>query len=77
MTPNVLISIIETLKSYEVKLDSDLISEIVEILLNNGMTLDELEECYGFDDELDLVLDEYERAKDDSEEVTIDEDENL
>ncbi len=68
MTSNLLINIVEVLKSYEVKLDSDLMSEIVEVFVNNGMSLEDLEECYGFDNELDLVLDEYKRDSDDDEE---------
>jgi hypothetical protein len=67
MTPNILIGIVEVLKSYDIKLDSDLISEIVDVFVTNGMSLDDLEECYGFDNELDLVLDEYERASDDED----------
>jgi hypothetical protein len=60
MTPNVLIGIVEILKTYEVKIDSDILSEIVELFVNEGMTKEDLEECYGVDDELDFILDEYE-----------------
>lgn len=70
MTSNLLINIVEVLKSYEVKLYSDLLSEIVEIFINNGISLEDLEKCYGIDNELDLVLDlmiKYERASDDKE----------
>lgn len=75
MTSNLLINIVEVLKSYEVKLDSDLMSEIVEVFVNNGMSSEDLEECYGFDNELDLVLDEYEKDSGDDDDSWLDEDE--
>jgi hypothetical protein len=67
MTPNVLIGIVEILKTYEVKIDSDILSEIVELFVNEGMTKEDLEECYGVDNELDFILDEYESIIDEND----------
>lgn len=58
MSSTLVIGIIAILKYNGVKLDSDILSELVEKFIECGIEVSDLEDCYGVDDELDLVLDE-------------------
>lgn len=58
MNSTLVIGIISILKDNGVKLDSDILSELVDKFIECGIEVDELEDCYGVDDEFDLILDE-------------------
>lgn len=59
MKAQFLIDIVEAISGYAPTGTEELFEEIVSIFIRNGMTVDELEECYGIDANLDDVIDEY------------------
>lgn len=66
MKPQFLIDVVEAYKNNTS--DSEFLTDLVEIFVENGMSIIDLEDCYGIDDDLDAVIDEYERADDDADE---------
>lgn len=72
MRAQTLLDVIEAIKTHY-ESNSELFLEVVEIFARSGFTVDDLGECYGFDDVLDDVLDEYENANDDAYEDEDDE----
>ena len=64
MKAQLLIDIAEAIRDYSSDVPT-LYEQLVSIFMRNGMTVDELEECYGIDDDLDAVIDEYEITTDD------------
>jgi hypothetical protein len=66
MKVQLLTDIAETIRDYSNDVPT-LYEQLVSIFMRNGMTLDELQECYGTDDDLDAVIDEYELTSDDQE----------
>lgn len=67
MKPQILIDIAEAISDYGATGTEELFEEIVSIFIRNGMTVDDLQECYGINDNLDNVIDEYELTTDDEE----------
>jgi hypothetical protein len=68
MKTQLLLDIVEVISSDNEDVDAELLVGIVDAFMRNGMTFDELEECYGFDDSLDTVIDEFQNAVDDEDE---------
>lgn len=64
MKVQLLTDIAEAIRDYSSDVPT-LFEQLVSIFIRNGMTVDELEECYGIDDDLDDVIDEYEITTDD------------
>ena len=67
MKSQLLIDIVEAIQDYGSTGTQELFEEIVSIFIRNGMTVDDLQECYGINDNLDDVIDDYELTTDDSE----------
>ena len=65
MKPQILIDIVEVLTSDLQGVDEEVFEQIVQIFIRHGMTIDDLQECYGINEALDNVIDEYKITTDD------------
>ncbi|CAB4140811.1 hypothetical protein UFOVP395_146 [uncultured Caudovirales phage] len=59
MKVQLLTDIAEAIRDYSNDIPT-LYEQLVGIFVRNGMTIDQLEECIGIDEDLDAAIDEYE-----------------
>lgn len=59
MKVQLLTDIAEAIRDYSNDIPT-LYEQLVGIFVRSGMTIDQLEECIGIDDDLDAAIDEYE-----------------
>jgi hypothetical protein len=74
MKASSLSKLIETLQEYDVEISYDLAWDIVELFKNNGLDVEQLEDCTGIDTAFDQVLKEIINDDEDENDGWIDQD---
>ena len=74
MKATFLSKLIETLQDYDVEISYDMAWDIVELFKNNGLDIEQLEDCKGIDTAFDQVLDEMIDSDEDEDEDWVDQD---
>lgn len=74
MKASFLSKLIETLQEYDVEISYDMAWDIVELFKNNGLDIEQLEECTGIDTAFDQVLEEIVDSNDDEDGDWVDQD---